>query len=202
MPPRRKRPSWKRWTKKKAIDIRAAIQAPEFSEKTMAADWWTAVYLPIPENASHELLETALDVTSVLCRALEQPSSEHALNRPYEPIAMGTEYTRAENLEHAAARLAELEIRLDRSQEVIETLAAESDTLRLAQDIDDDRRRHRDDSARDTDRAERVSADRTGETREETAQPLYDEETGERLDEADQDHEAGPTLSIGGGLGR
>jgi hypothetical protein len=36
-----------------------AWQAPAFDEFTIAADPWTAVYLPIPENAGRELLEHA-----------------------------------------------------------------------------------------------------------------------------------------------
>ena len=81
----------------------------------------------------------------------------------------------------------------------------ERDTIALAEAIDDDQRRHRDDpdALRDSAREDRFSSDRIDEvrqTREETAEPLYDRYTGERLDEAGQEHEAGHDL--GGGRGR
>jgi hypothetical protein len=83
----------------------------------------------------------------------------------------------------------------------VESTEAERDTVGLAQEIDDDRRRHRDDpdALRESAREDRFASERVG---EEPAAPRYDRYTGERLDDAaGQEHEPGHDRD-GGGRGR
>jgi hypothetical protein len=106
------------------------------------------------------------------------------------------------DFDQANARYSEAWDRLDAEQT---PPAEERDTIALAEAIDDDDRRHRDDpdALRESAREDRFSTDRIDELRqtgEETAKPLYDRYTGERLDDAGQEHEAGHDL--GGGRGR
>jgi hypothetical protein len=43
--------------------LRQAWQAESFDRQTIKADRWTAVYLPIPEDADRYLLMQAIDAT-------------------------------------------------------------------------------------------------------------------------------------------
>jgi hypothetical protein len=87
-------------------DAVRAWQAPAFSEETMAADPWTAVYLPIPENANLTLLTQAhnwaRDLAEYARRDLAQ--SQGAFARP--DIALPEDAP--EPLAAATARTAEL----------------------------------------------------------------------------------------------
>ena len=51
--------------------LRTAWQAPAFSKETIDADPWTAVYLPIPENANRLLLISAYSAASVCIDMIE-----------------------------------------------------------------------------------------------------------------------------------
>ena len=96
------------------LDMREAAAAPEFSHETIAADWWTAVYLPIPRDADPELLELARGVVGWVRGGLEL-SGLPAGASAYDPFVIGSEYSRAENIEHATTRMVELDERLERA---------------------------------------------------------------------------------------
>ena len=113
------------WLELQRRDMREAAAAPEFSRQTIAADWWTTVYLPIPEGADPALLAHARQVTGWVREGLEFAGPD--AGGVYEPSVIGSEYSRAENIEHANTRIAELDERLEltRAQEV----AAEKDHI-------------------------------------------------------------------------
>jgi hypothetical protein len=89
---------------------REAWQAPAFSRETIYSDSWTAVYLPVPEEASRRLLEHARGCVSDLQNAME--AGELDL-RALGPAVNRDTYTREGNLAAAAARLGELDARLE-----------------------------------------------------------------------------------------
>ena len=102
------------WHAARMQEMREAARAPQFSRATIEADPWTAVYLPIPENAPAELLAFARQSANGLVQCLE---AYQATGRPqgqtFDPVIIGSEYTRAENLSHAGERTAELDARLE-----------------------------------------------------------------------------------------
>jgi hypothetical protein len=90
---------------------RAAInEAPTFSRESIEVDPWTAVYLEIPRNADAALLRDALGVVSQCQGAVADPPglALHA----FEPMDVGKDKTREQNLEAATRRLGELDNRL------------------------------------------------------------------------------------------
>ena len=86
---------------------RAAWEAPAFSWETIAADPWTAVYLPMPEDATRELLQHARSWVSDL--------THYAGNGGLfaEPSVNPGRYPQDRHAEAATSRLVELEERLE-----------------------------------------------------------------------------------------
>ena len=119
------------------LDMRAAAAAPEFSRETIEADWWTAVYLPVPQNADPALLAHAREVAGWAREGIELtglPAGALA----YDPFVIGSEYGRAENIENASARIAELDERLELAREAAAARVPEpeqSDNAKLAKQI-------------------------------------------------------------------
>ena len=88
---------------------REAWQAPEFSDETIEADAWTAVYLPIPAKADPELLQDARRWADDLARYAERGNGS-VLSKPlFNP----ERHTREDNIEAARARVGELDARLE-----------------------------------------------------------------------------------------
>ena len=102
------------WHAARMQEMREAARAPQFSRATIEADPWTAVSFPIPENAPAELLAFARQSANGLVQCLE---AYQATGRPqgqtFDPVIIGSEYARAENLSHAGERTAELDARLE-----------------------------------------------------------------------------------------
>jgi hypothetical protein len=90
--------------------LRAAWQAPEFSRTTIAADPWTAVYLPIPERPNPWLLLKAHDAARE-CEAMIDRDPRGGPELPQ--LASGPD----ENRQRAGERAAELSQRLQASLE-------------------------------------------------------------------------------------
>lgn len=92
-------------------DAVRAWQQPAFSKDTIAADQWTAVYLPIPKNAGRELMEYArswaADLVQYAARDLAQ--TQGAFARPLITLPPDA----PQPLAAATARLAELNARLE-----------------------------------------------------------------------------------------
>ena len=86
---------------------RVAWEAPVFSRETIDADPWTAVYLPMPEDAGRELLQYARSWVSDL--------TQYARNGGVfaEPSVDPGRYSQDRHAEMATARLVELEERLE-----------------------------------------------------------------------------------------
>jgi hypothetical protein len=97
------------------IEVRAAWRAPEFSGATIAADPWTAVYLPMPDKPDAALLAEARQWVSELRNAVEdRPGWEPSTGAlAHGPFVDGMDYSRQENFAAATARLAELDSRLE-----------------------------------------------------------------------------------------
>jgi hypothetical protein len=106
---------WDTLVRPERKDLRAAIdhaeavrawQAPAFSFDTIHADPWTAVYLPIPENAGADLLEHARSWAADLAEyaARDQIETQGAFTGPL--ITMPADAP--EPLAAATARMAEL----------------------------------------------------------------------------------------------
>jgi hypothetical protein len=85
---------------------RAAWQAPAFSKETIAADPWTAVYLPIPEKANLGLLTEAHNWARDLARYAEGNGAFS------QPLVDRESHNRADNIAAATARTGELEQRV------------------------------------------------------------------------------------------
>jgi hypothetical protein len=68
-------------------EITEAWNQPAFSFDTIAADPWTAVYLPIPENAPRALLEHAhswaVDLQEYVSPARHNPNAQNAFDGPF-----------------------------------------------------------------------------------------------------------------------
>jgi hypothetical protein len=90
---------------------RSAWQAPEFSRKTMEADPWTAVYLPIPEHADPQLLAYARSWVSDLRQAAEIGVRSNSVY--FGPVMDNMYYSREEKMSAATERLSELDERLE-----------------------------------------------------------------------------------------
>jgi hypothetical protein len=82
-----------------------AWQAPSFDEFTISTDPWTAVYLPIPENAGRDLLEHARGWAADLA---EYAARDPVHNGPFVTLPNDA----PERLATATARMAELDSRL------------------------------------------------------------------------------------------
>ena len=89
-----------RWDKARAGE---AWQAPTFSHETIEADPWTAVYLPIPEDADRTLLTEAQNWARDLVRYSEE-GRDGALSKPLVSLPNDAPEPHAA----ATARLAEL----------------------------------------------------------------------------------------------
>jgi hypothetical protein len=87
------------------LEVWEAWQQREFSAATIAADPWTAVYLPIPQNADASLLAAA-QVAAVTCVGMVELGEQWY--RPRVPQGDGP----AENQAKAESRLDELDARL------------------------------------------------------------------------------------------
>ena len=97
-------------------------QAPEFSAETIDRDPWTAVYLPIPDNADAGLLAYARNqiVEAVWGREGEGPPDQ--FRTPIHlPTHIGAEHSREENYAHASERITELEGRVEIAAEAVQT---------------------------------------------------------------------------------
>jgi hypothetical protein len=196
------------------------------SREAIERDPWAAVALDLPANVDPALLflvaDTARNLQFTLRdRAFEATTPEQtelwdrfadqAAERHKEAVTVirglsaDTPMSK-EAIDEDQWRAFVDSLPADQVRQDIRAEAEERDTIALAEAIDDDRRRHRDDpdAVRESAREDRFSSDRIDEvrqSREETAEPLYDRYTGERLDEAGQEHEAGHDLG-GGGRGR
>ena len=86
---------------------RVVWEAPAFSRETIDADPWTAVYLPIPEDAARELLQYA--------RSWVNDLTQYAGNGGLfaEPSVDPGRYPEERHVEAATARLVELEERIE-----------------------------------------------------------------------------------------
>ena len=104
--------------------LRAAWQAPAFSKETVAADPWTAVYLPISENLPASFGEFTLRDARALVREMMVATVEPNDWEPvqgrftFDKLALGPSlnpdsYTREGNFAAASERLAELDARLE-----------------------------------------------------------------------------------------
>jgi hypothetical protein len=205
----------------------ASITEP-MTREAIERDPWNAVALELPADADKALLQEAHAAVMQCCTYMAGPQGP-TMNAD-DPLGIAAAESREQYFERAVRRLDELDGRLraapetmtqadadqwrafvdslpaDQVRQDIRAEAEERDTIALAEAIDDDHRRHRDDpdAVRESAREDRFSSDRIDEvrqSREETAEPLYDRYTGERLDEAGQEHEAGHDLG-GGGRGR
>jgi hypothetical protein len=104
----------------KLAEIRAqeAWQAPAFSYQTIQADPWTAVHLPIPEQAEPELLAYARNWAGDLARYAEMGGSEREFATALgEPMVDADKFTREQNIEAAAERVVALDARLEFTRE-------------------------------------------------------------------------------------
>jgi hypothetical protein len=198
------------------------------TREAIERDPWNAVALELPADADKALLQEAHAAVMQCCTYMAGPQGP-TMNAD-DPLGIAAAESREQYFERAVRRLDELDGRLraapetmtqadadqwrafvdslpaDQVRQDIRAEAEERDTIALAEAIDDDHRRHRDDpdAVRESAREDRFSSDRIDEvrqSREETSEPLYDRYTGERLDEAGQEHEAGHDLG-GGGRGR
>jgi hypothetical protein len=100
---------------------RAAWREPEFSRATIEADPWTAVHLPIPENAEPQLLAHARNWAGDLLRYAEHSG---ALAEPLVNTLNADNFTRAENIAAAAERVAALDERIERARAEMPALRA------------------------------------------------------------------------------
>ena len=97
------------------IAEREAWQASAFSRETIETDPWTAVYLPIPENADLDLLREA----RAMARELQLSTDGREHSEPWlDELSLGPKlnrenYTREGNFEAATARRDELSERLE-----------------------------------------------------------------------------------------
>src|SRR5207245_2199530 len=82
---------------------RVGWEAPAFSRETIAADPWTAVYLPIPERADAGLLAAARSWASDL---RQYATADGVLSGPFINRA---HYTREGNVAAAERRIVELD---------------------------------------------------------------------------------------------
>jgi hypothetical protein len=90
-----------------------AWRAPAFSYETISADAWTAVHLPIPEQAEPELLAYARNWASDLGRYAERGGREGEFARS----VFAEKFTREQNIEGAAERVGALDARLEQARE-------------------------------------------------------------------------------------
>ena len=90
---------------------RVAWEAPAFSRETIDADPWTAVYLPMPEDAARELLQYA--------RSWVNDLTHYAGNGGLfaEPSVDPGRYPEERHVEAATARLVEIEERIELSRD-------------------------------------------------------------------------------------
>jgi hypothetical protein len=94
--------------------LQEAWQAPSFSRATIDTDPWTAVHLPIPEQAEPALLADARNWASDLGRFAQ---GNGALAEP----ALNTQsFTREENIAAAAERVEAIDVRLSLTRERME----------------------------------------------------------------------------------
>jgi hypothetical protein len=98
-----------------------AWRAPAFSYPTIQADAWTAVHLPIPEQAEPELLAYARNWAGDLGRYAEMGNSarEFGTSALGEPLVNAENFTREQNIEAAAERVGALDARLEQAREQI-----------------------------------------------------------------------------------
>jgi hypothetical protein len=95
-----------------------AWRAPAFSYQTIQTDPWTAVHLPIPEQAEPELLAFARNWASDLGRYAEMGGREREFDIALgEPLVNADKFSREQNIEAAAERVAVLDARLELSRE-------------------------------------------------------------------------------------
>jgi hypothetical protein len=96
-----------------------AWRAPAFSYETIHADAWTAVHLPIPEQAEPELLAYARNWASDLGRYAELGGRypEFGSSALGEPLVNAENFTREQNIDAAADRVAALDMRLELARE-------------------------------------------------------------------------------------
>jgi hypothetical protein len=185
---------------KLAAEGEAEPEQEPMTREAIERDPWNAVALDIPDDAGPALLTTITEAIRDVRPILEKRAAQATTPEQQE---FWREFAddAAQRQEFVAELLAEM------PAAEITPAVEETDTIALAEAIDDDRRRHRDDpdALRESPREDRFSSDRIDEQRqshEEPAEPLYDRYTGERLDEAGQEHEAGRDLGGGRGLFR
>jgi hypothetical protein len=185
---------------KLAAEGEAEPEQEPMTREAIERDPWNAVALDIPDDAGPALLTTITEAIRDVRPILEERAAQATTPEQQE---FWREFAddAAQRQEFVAELLAEM------PAAEITPAVEETDTIALAEAIDDDRRRHRDDpdALRESPREDRFSSDRIDEQRqshEEPAEPLYDRYTGERLDEAGQEHEAGRDLGGGRGLFR
>lgn len=96
-----------------------AWKAPAFSYETIRADAWTAVRLPVPEQAEPELLAYARDWASDLGRYAEigKRVQEFGSSALGEPLVNAENFTREENIAAAVERVGALDARLEQVRE-------------------------------------------------------------------------------------
>jgi hypothetical protein len=95
-----------------------AWRTPAFSYETIQADPWTAVHLPIPEQAEPELLAFARNWAGDLGRYAQMGGGERGFATALgEPRVNADRFTREQNIDAAAERVAALDAHLEYARE-------------------------------------------------------------------------------------
>jgi hypothetical protein len=114
---------------------RDAWQAPEFSRETIAADAWTAVYLPVPENPDPGLLLNARNWASELEQyaegfgAFSQPLVDERAHTPEQGAAAAAD--RVVDLDSRLGQMREAALMIEEDRASVETREPRSGLLSL-----------------------------------------------------------------------